>query len=359
MPWASAQQNPTAGPGDKSPSQFAFVGAVGSTPGIHVYATRTEPWELQQFVASPAPVSLAVHPTGRWLYALNGIAEYNGLPSGSVESYQIDPRTGQLALLCRQPLSLSATMPRHLAIAPDGNKLIVSVDGGGLYNVLPILEDGRLARVCGIFKETGSGPRPEQEKAHPQMAIFDPRGRAISADLGCDRVTVFALEDGLRAQARHAMPAGSGPRHLALHPAGHLLFATHDLDGAISAFAYDAQAGSIDRQLLELPGEHTEAMAMHPAGDFLLTTSRGAVSVWRIDTGTGALRKLSKRRLASGEAWLERPQPVRSLALSAAGHSLIVLNGEGVQQMSFNSGSGSLGAPAWMASLSGAQSLAI
>jgi 6-phosphogluconolactonase (cycloisomerase 2 family) len=331
---------------------------MGTTPGIHVYAVGSEPWKLQQFVASRAPVALAIHPTGQWLYVLNEIGDYNGLPSGSIESFRIDPLTGRLMLLGRYPLSLSAVMPRHLAISPDGKKLIAAVHGGGMYNVLPISEDGRLARVRDIFKETGSGPRPGQEAAHPQAIIFDSTGRAITADLGCDRLTVFALEDGCRVQARYEMPAGSGPRHLALHPGGHLLYAAHGLDGALSGFAYDARAGSIRRRLFEVPGEYAEALTIHPFGDFLFTAGRGAVTAWGIETGTGALRKLSERRLAIDEASAERHMAVHSLARSAAGHSLVILSGTGVQRMGFDSARASLGAPAVMTSLSDAQSLA-
>lgn len=359
VPWASASLNPLERQGAESPSQFAFVGAMGATPGIHVYAVRSEPWKLQQFVASRAPVALAIHPTGQFLYVVNEIGEYNGLPSGLIESYQIDPLTGRLMLLGRYPLSLSAVMPRHLAISPDGKKLIVAVHGGGMYNVLPILEDGRLARVRNIFKETGSGPCPGQEAAHPQAVIFDSNGRAIAADLGCDRLTVFALEDGLRVQARYEMAAGSGPRHLALHPAGHLLYAAHGLDGALSGFAYDPLAGSISRRLFEVPGEYAEALTIHPSGDFLFTARRGTVTAWGIETGTGALRKLSERRLAIDEASAERQTTVHNLAPSATGHSLVILSGTGVQRIRFDTARGSLGAPAVMASLSGAQSLAM
>ena len=359
VPWASASLSPLERQGAESPSQFAFVGAIGSTPGIYVYATGSDLWTLQQFVASRAPVALAKHPTGQWLYVLNEIEEYNGLPSGSIESYQIDPDTGRLMLLGRYPLSLSAVMPRHLAIAPDGKKLIVSVHGGGMYNVLPISEDGRLARMRDIFKETGRGPRPGQEAAHPQAVIFDSIGRAIAADLGCDRLTVFALEDGCRVQARYEMAAGSGPRHLALHPAGHLLYAAHGFDGALSGFAYDPLAGSISRRLFEVPEEYAEALTIHPSGDFLFTARRGGVTAWGIETGTGALRKLSERRLAIDETSSKRPTPVRSLAPSTAGHSLVILSGTGVQRIRFDTARANLGAPAVMASLSGVQSLAM
>ncbi|WP_163505296.1 beta-propeller fold lactonase family protein, partial [Escherichia coli] len=71
-----------------------------------------------------------------FLYAINELEVYEGRPSGSAESYAIDPRDGKLTLLNRQPLSLSGTNPAHVVVSPDGKHLCVSIYSGGAYNLL-------------------------------------------------------------------------------------------------------------------------------------------------------------------------------------------------------------------------------
>lgn len=319
-------------------NRFAFVGVIGAAPGVHVYAADGVRWRLRQVVTSEAPVALALHPSGRSLYVLNEVSEYRGLPRGSVEAYGVDAETGQIDLLGRQELSLSATMPRHLAVAPDGRAVVVAVHGGGAYNLLPILVDGRVGRVAGIVKETGCGPVMEhQEAAHPQTVLFDTTGkRVIAADLGCDRVSVLSLGDGLEVTTRHDMPAGSGPRHLALHTAGRLLYVAHALDSSLACFSYDAGAGKIAEQLWHVHGEFGDALAMHPAGDFLYTAGGGAVTAWRIELATGALRKVH----SIGSEFLGQ---INGMTVRSDGRRLMILTAQGAVAMDVNAISGRLG----------------
>ena len=114
----------------------------------------------QQTMASAHPVAMAISDGN--LYVANGVSEYGSLPRGSVEAYAIDAATGRLEFKNRVPLSLSGILPRDLAVAPDGRSVVVAMHGGGAYNVVSVLEDGRLGRVSGILKETGSGPHALQ-----------------------------------------------------------------------------------------------------------------------------------------------------------------------------------------------------
>ena len=98
--------------------------------------------------SSAAPSSLALDASERFLYAVNEVDEYEGLPSGTVEAYAIDAADGTLTFVNRQSLSLSATAPRHAAVSPDGRSLVVAVHGGGAYNVLPL--GNRWKRGSGI-----------------------------------------------------------------------------------------------------------------------------------------------------------------------------------------------------------------
>ncbi|HEX4322138.1 MAG TPA: beta-propeller fold lactonase family protein, partial [Acidobacteriaceae bacterium] len=175
--------------------RLAFLATCGKEQGVHVFAMSDTRWRQLHFVPSESPVSLALHPNGETLYVLNGVSEYRGLPLGTVEAFRVSRMTGELSLLHRQPLALSATQPRHMAVSPDGKTLAVAVDGGGSYNVLPILSDGSLRRVARSWKETGSGPVAKFQSApHPQTIVYDSTDtRLITTDLGCDRLSVFSL----------------------------------------------------------------------------------------------------------------------------------------------------------------------
>ena len=284
--------------------RFAYVGSM--TQGIFTFAIEEGSWSLIETIASEKPSALALHPNRNILFAANEIETYQALPSGSVESYRIDPQHGCLTLINRQPLSLSATLPRHLAVSPDGRHLVVAVYGGGAYNVLPINADGGLDKVSGTLKETGSGPdREHQGASHPQRILFNTTGHLLSADLGNDRLSVFTLTEGQMSPIqRTAAKPGSGPQALAMHPSGHLLCAVNKLDASLSCFSYDAASGRILKLLhhksifeTDIPGKAcASAIAMHPSGSFLYTpyfrstTNRSvdtSIAVWCIHPVTG------------------------------------------------------------------------
>jgi 6-phosphogluconolactonase len=333
--------------------EFAFVGVGEDAGAVHVYAMEGEQWKLLQRVLSESPVSLALHPSGHMLFVLNEVNEYQGLPCGSIEAYRIDEQTGQLDLLGRQGLSLSATMPRQLAVSPDGKNLAVAIHGGGAYNLLPILADGSLGRVHGILKETGNGPiAAHQETAHPQSVVFDSTGkRLIAADLGSDTVSVISSEDGLELRARYEMQAGSGPRHLALHPRGHLLYVANALDGSLSVLGYDEIAGQIPQRFTPVRGDYAAALAIHPTGDFLYSAGSEEMTVWRIDPATGALTRVQSRSMETGAVSVIMPLP--------NGREILALARNGIVQMKLDADSGHIGTPALVVSISGARSVAV
>jgi 6-phosphogluconolactonase len=289
--------------------RFVYVGFGGEgakKEGIAVFdirdgSLRDGRWRPFGVVASAAPSSLALDANQRFLYAVNEVDEYEGLPSGTVEAYAIDESNGSLKLVNRQQLSLSATAPRHAAVSPDGRALVVAVHGGGAYNVLPLGKDGSVGPVSGILKETGSGPHDEQRSAHPQMVIFDREGRVVSADLGGDRLSVLKLDTArLSIAGRYAAQAGDGPRQLAFHPDGRLLFVANELEASIACYGYDPEEGRIVGRLGQTATTCDEnasgvVMAVDPAGEFLYTAHRrgsAGVSMWRIALGTGGLQRL-------------------------------------------------------------------
>jgi 6-phosphogluconolactonase len=340
--WAASQGVPTR------PPRFAYIGAEHE---IHVYSiTADGRFIKQQTIASANPVAMAINHGN--LYVANGVSEYGSLPRGSVEAYAIDALTGQLELKNRAPLSLSGTLPRDLAVAADGRSVVVALHGGGAYNVLSVHEDGRLGRVSGILKETGSGPHALQAWAHPSAVIFDRVGRVLAADQGSDRLSVLSLSRGeLTVAGRREVAAGSGPSSLVLDPRGTRLHVAHALNGSLSSFGYDRTAGRIldCRQTVWVPvaGEMA-ALAMHPSGETLYSSHGDGIQAWKI-VRNGSLESLPG---------VDGVQANR-LQVTADGKSLLALTGVAVLRMKIDAATRVLAAPVPVASLSKPVSIAM
>jgi 6-phosphogluconolactonase len=338
-----------ASPG--TPARAARFAYIGGQYGIDGYSVGEDGrFMKQQTIASANPVAMAINDGN--LYVANGVSEYLSLPCGSVEAYAIDALTGQLELKNRAPLSLSATLPRDLAVAADGRSVVVALHGGGAYNVLSVDEDGRLGRVSGILKETGSGPHALQAWAHPSAVMFDRVGRVLAADQGSDRLSVLSLSRGeLTVVGRREVAAGSGPSSLVLDPRGTRLHVAHALNGSLSSFGYDATAGRIldCRQTVWVPAAgEMAALAMHPSGESLYSSHGDGIQAWKIVTN-GSLESLPG---------VDGVQANR-LQVTADGKSLWALTGVAVLRMKIDAATRVLAAPVTVASLFKPVSVAI
>src|SRR5215217_6810055 len=114
-------------------ARFAYVGSYtrgmpGGGPasplGISVFAVAPETGALTlvQTVPSENPLFLALHPSQRYLYAVNEVEDFEGRRTGSVEAHAIDPSTGALSLINRQ--GSGGLGPAHLAVDPSGRYVV-------------------------------------------------------------------------------------------------------------------------------------------------------------------------------------------------------------------------------------------
>ncbi|MBB5343934.1 lactonase family protein [Tunturibacter empetritectus] len=295
---------------------------VGSGCGeIYVFHIDGPNWTLKQIVACKAPASLTVHPNRRILYAVNQVDSHQHLPTGSVETFTLAP-DGRLAAFSKTSLSLSATLPRHLALSPDGKRAVVAIHGGGAYNLLALPDDGQPARIAGILKETGCGPNAlHQLSAHPSMALFDTtQRRVLTSDTGSDRISVFAVDEtSLTVHQRFATDAGSGPAHLVLHPKGDILFVANHLNRSLCSYKYDPEQGRILHCIQRVAEDTGGPLALHPSGCTLYTTGGGeddVIQAWHIDRTTGRLNRL--------QSWHQHS--ARSVAITAERNTLLVVS---------------------------------
>ena len=282
------------------PAQTAYL---SFDSGIHVFSLSIDPWTHMQTVPSRRPVFLSLDRQQRRLFAVNNVDEHEGLPRGTVESYAVDSTTGQLSLIARTPLSLSATLPRHLAIAPDGRHLVAGAYGGGLYNVVALDGDKPLRSLVHIFKDTGCGVHAEyQASAHPHSLAFDRRSRLIASDSGSDRLSVFTLQNGKLVRcSRVSVKAGDGPGPIALHSSEGLLLVLNLLNSSLSVYRYSSSSGEIGLEVSrrQIPAFDASgvlengSLVTSAAGDYLYsaasTGERSTITSWKIDSVSGSL----------------------------------------------------------------------
>jgi len=323
--------------------QIAYVGTANS---IEVFRGGN----VVQRHSSSKPFFLALHPNGRLLFAANDVEDYLGLPTGSVESYAIEPLTGKLTLINRQGLSLSATRPRHLAVSPDGRQLLVAAYGGGAYNMLPISAAGQLAPATQILKEIGSSAHLLlQASSHPHSVVFHPAGDfVIGTDTGSDRINIFHREEGeLIRRHQFAVPAGSGPAGMEIHPSGSLLFILGEFNTMVTSYRFHGDTGYV-HALSTMPQPETHSMAMHPSGRFLFAAGQ-ALTAWKIDHNTGNLRHVDSIRMD-----VARPPMV-----SRDGQDIYILGTSAFYKLPFDAITGGFGRTLKLATLSAPISLAL
>lgn len=287
-----------------------YVGTYTDTTSRGIYRFTLDP----KTGATTAPVLavetknpsfLAIHPGGRFLYAVGEIDSFDGKKSGAVSAFAIDPKTGDLSLLNQQ--ASEGTGPCHLVVDKAGKHVLVANYGGGTVAVLPIGPDGKLAPASSVRAHEGSGPtKGRQEKPHAHGIYLSADERfAFSPDLGADRVFVYrydAVKGTLDPLGAAVLPPGSGPRHLAFDPKEKHAYVINELLSTITVLRYDAAKGELvaGESTTTLPvgfsgTSWTAEVAVSPDGRFVYGSNRGhdTLAVFSRNEATGRLTPLA------------------------------------------------------------------
>ena len=251
------------------------------------------------------PSFLEIHPNGKFLYA---VSESGG--AGTVSAYSIVTDTGGLKFLNRQPSGGSG--PCHVNIDHDGKNVLVANYGSGSASVIPIAADGSLAKPTGFIQHEGSSVNPQRQKGpHAHSINVSPDNRfAFVADLGLDKVMIYKLdvEKGTIAANDPAfakVKPGAGPRHFAFGADGKYAYVINELDGTVTAFAYEPASGALTEihTITTLPDDFAgrsscAEVRVHPGGRFLYGSNRGhnSITVYRIDPAKGTLTFVEHER---------------------------------------------------------------
>jgi 6-phosphogluconolactonase len=253
---------------------------------------------------TPSPSFLALHPNGRFLYAVNEVGSFQGKPGGSVTAFAIEPAAGVLRQL--NQTSTLGDGPCHLVVDPTGRDVLVANYGGGSVVVIALEADGRLGTTGSSIQHRGSSVNPQRQKEpHAHGIYLDAANRfAFVPDLGLDHIMIYRFDAAAHSLAPIDSPAfaaikpGAGPRHFAFHPNGRFAYVINELDSTITVFGYDAKSGRLaeTQTVPTLPadfkGQSTTAeIAVHPSGKFLYGSNRGhdSIAVFTVDPATGKL----------------------------------------------------------------------
>jgi 6-phosphogluconolactonase len=283
-----------------------YVGtyAAPEAAGIFIYHWDDTSGRLDlrdQVTGEANPTYLAVHPSGRYLYAVNEVPEFQGEPGGGVSAFAVQGPSGKLTLLNRR--GSQGKGPCHLTTDREGRFLMVANYDSGSLALYGLEADGSLSAACHVVQHAGRGADPaRQEGPHVHSITPTPENRfALSCDLGIDRVRVYRLDAGRRQLKLHgetAVSPGAGPRHLAFHPAGRHLYLLNELAATLSVHAYTPENGALAQlqTLSMLPegyqGPNTSAaVAVHPGGRYVYGSNRGhdSIVIYEVDETTARL----------------------------------------------------------------------
>lgn len=281
-----------------------FQGARGK--GLVVYSVDEETLAVEELANAPEienPTFLSVDSSGTHVYANS---EIFGWKEGLVSAYSFDRANNRLNYLNMQP-SLGS-IAAHNVVSRDGSHLLVANYGMGeggpdqSVAVFGFRADGSLTPAISSVQQHGTGPdagRQERSHAHSVTELIG-GGLAVVADLGSDTLTTYRLQaDGsMQQMAVSNVTPGAGPRHVALHPNGRLIFLMNELDSTVASFRLDPTTGTLT-QLDAQPAVPAEARASNhcadiqisPDGGFLYGSNRGhdSISCFAVDEATGQL----------------------------------------------------------------------
>jgi 6-phosphogluconolactonase len=294
--------------------EIIYVGtySVRESKGIYVFEFNRVKGSLKliQTVRDlDHPNFIAVHPTGQYLYSVNGAPAPGYEGSGSASAFKIDPKTGKLTAI--NHVSSFGDGPCHIAIDRTGEWAFVSNYNEGNFVVLPILQDGSLGAPSDSKKYFGSSVNPtRQDDSHVHSAVVSKDNKFVYvSDLGTDKIYTYAF-DAIEGKITAIndddvkVTPGAGPRHFAIHPTGTFAYSAEELTSTVGVFTRNGATGQLtvlQDTVKSLPadfsGENTSAdIHTSPSGKFLFMSNRGAdvISVFSINNGLITLNSTHK-----------------------------------------------------------------
>lgn len=263
------------------------------------------------------PSFLALHPSGRFLYAVNEVDDFQGTAAGAASAFAVDGGSGGLTLL--NQVSTKGKDPCHLTVDKRGRHLLVANYSSGSVAAFRTGADGRLGEASAFVQHEGhSVDSDRQQGPHAHSIDLDATNRhAFVSDLGLDQVLVYrydAEQGTLKAQTPPSVATkpGAGPRHFALAANERHAYVVNEMAQTVTAYRYDATRGALtDLGSVSLlpagesprPGTGAAEIQVHPSGRFLYASNRGpdVIVVLAVEAERGTLTRVEQ--VSTGGKW--------------------------------------------------------
>ncbi len=152
-----------------------------------------------------------------------------------------------------------------------------------------------------------------QEASHAHWTGVSPDNRfAFVPDLGLDAVVIYqldAVKSEVKPHGKGIVPPGSGPRHMKFHNNGKWIYVLNELTLTITVFDYDAQAGTMtpkqtiatvpQQELAREKAKSCSEIRVHPSGKYVYAANRGhdTITAFAINAQDGTLKEIQRENV--------------------------------------------------------------
>ncbi len=310
----------SAGDGDTSTYKYYAFVTYESGVGASVLSLDPQTGSLTPVAGSPFFVEISydghagivVVPSGRFAYSAG---------SGGIVGYAIDAATGALSYADNKPFPAGGA-PRSIAVEPSGRFVYVTAY---YFNSPYDIRGYAIDAATGVLTFAGGDPGDIGQET--SSIAIDPFGKfAYATDRFDNYVTAMTIDaptGALAVVAGSPYPTGSDPVAVAVDPSGKFVYVANQFSSNISAFAIDQASGA----LVPVAGAPFAAgygpcsIAFDPSGRFAYVAnySSNAVSAYTVNIATGALIGTAGSPFAAGSG-------PRTIAADPSGEFIYVAN---------------------------------
>ncbi|KAE8899551.1 hypothetical protein PF003_g16735 [Phytophthora fragariae] len=280
------------------PILFAATWTKETTNGINTFKLNPADGSLTPYGITPLSFEAkGLNPTyvqgsnkkfsngERVIYALN-----RGSTTGYVSAMTLQSN-GTLKVINTQ--KMKGGSPAHVALNPKEDFITVANYVGSLSG-FPLNADGSVGAES-FYQDFPVGSKvvmDNQATGHIHSTTWLPNSNhVIAANLGGDELLQYELDatkKTLKSLAAVKRPAGSGPRHMALHPNGNIAYVTNELSNTVGVHKINKKKALFSSKALQevstLPAGFTNtstASDIHLSsnGKFVYVSNRGHNSI--------------------------------------------------------------------------------